>query len=113
MKDKIIELAERDFCTGCSACADICPTKNIKMSDEGKLFSYPQINHETCISCGKCMKVCPSINTLEVATFKQQYFAAWNKDDAERKTSTSGGVGVALAKAAASRAYAICGVRRI
>lgn len=111
MKDKIIKLTGHEHCTGCSACADICPTKSITMSDEGRLFSYPQINYETCISCGRCMRVCPSINTPEVSVFKQQYFAAWNKDDAERKTSTSGGVGVALAKAAASRAYVICGVR--
>ena len=90
MKNKKIELASLNYCTGCSACADVCPTKSIVMSDEGKLFLYPIINHQTCIACGKCMRVCPSINPLQEYSFKQQYFAAWNNDEAERNKSTSG-----------------------
>lgn len=111
MKNKKIELAPPDYCTGCSACADVCPTKSIVMSDEGKLFLYPIINHQTCIACGKCMRVCPSINPLQEYSFKQQYFAAWNNDEAERNKSTSGGIGTALAKTAVSLGYAVCGAQ--
>lgn len=40
-------------CTGCMACAEICPTKSIPLKD-------PRItNRETCISCGACIHCCP------------------------------------------------------
>lgn len=40
-------------CTGCMACAKICPTKSIP-------FDHPRItNRDTCISCGACIHNCP------------------------------------------------------
>lgn len=40
-------------CTGCKACANICPTKSIPSKD-------PRVtNRDTCISCGACIHCCP------------------------------------------------------
>ena len=110
MNKKTIQLSEQDRCTGCAACADVCPTGSIEMSDSGRLFSYPRINADTCISCGKCMKACPSINPLESRNFEQQYFAAWNKNPEERKASTSGGAGTSIARYALSEGFVVYGV---
>lgn len=110
MNKKTIQLSEPDRCTGCAACADICPTGSIEMSNEGRLFSYPRITDDTCISCGKCMRACPSINPLESKAFEQQYFAAWNNDAEKRKVSTSGGAGTAMASYALSKGFVVYGV---
>ena len=110
MNNKIIKLANELDCTGCSACADVCPVSCISMSDAGRLFSYPQIDPDKCIKCGKCMKVCPSINELIPINFKQRFYAAWNKNETERMNSTSGGVGYALGVSALKRGYSVCGV---
>ena len=42
-------------CTGCGACARICPSQAITMK-EGK----PVLNREACTLCGKCENFCPA-----------------------------------------------------
>jgi len=46
------ELAE---CTGCGACADICPVDAVKMVDD-----KPQVDPDWCIGCGVCALQCPA-----------------------------------------------------
>ena len=46
----------REKCVpGCFACADICPTRALHISDEGDLV----LADYYCIKCGACMQVCP------------------------------------------------------
>ena len=52
----------RADCSGCSACANICPKNCISMERDAEGFAYPQINHELCVQCGRCEKVCPAKN---------------------------------------------------
>lgn len=65
-------------CTGCTACAHICPTGEIAMEQKnGKLniwnrtFDIPvcSVNPETCRGCGVCEEVCP-LAIPRVAIFK-------------------------------------------
>ncbi len=51
-------------CSGCSACANICPKNAISMEPDEEGFLYPVIHLESCVSCGKCEKVCynPHLN---------------------------------------------------
>jgi len=42
-------------CSGCTACAHICPTSAIS----GEKEERHQIEEQTCIDCGACGKVCP------------------------------------------------------
>lgn len=107
---KQIKLAEKDKCTGCSACADICPTNSITLRTEG-LHDFPVIA-DTCIQCGKCMRACPILNKKQAFEISEQkYYCAWNKDDKERQSSTSGGAGSALASWAIRNGYYVCGAR--
>ena len=48
-------------CTGCTVCANICPTEAIQMirNDEG--FIYPFVNGERCVCCGKCLNYCHTL----------------------------------------------------
>lgn len=105
-----IKLAEKDQCTGCGACADICPTHSISLKTEG-LHDYPVIAH-TCIQCGKCMNICPALNKIHSSNLiEQKYYCAWNKDDKERRESTSGGAASAMSLWAIRNGYYVCGAR--
>ena len=87
----------RDICTGCTACANICPKKciEIKFDDEG--FYYPFIDHSQCIECKKCESVCHCIEKRPCESQKYSYYGFVN-DDAIRSKSSSGGAFYALAQ---------------
>ncbi|MDP2644165.1 MAG: 4Fe-4S binding protein [Desulfobacterales bacterium] len=42
-------------CTGCNACAEICPVSAVKIADQ-----RAQIDLDWCIGCGVCAGVCPA-----------------------------------------------------
>lgn len=84
-------------CTGCHACAAICPKKCIDMKDTGEGFLFPVIHMETCIQCNRCQEVCPVLHIPDRSQHTQA-FAIKNKDEAEREKSTSGGVFPLLAR---------------
>jgi NADH-quinone oxidoreductase subunit F len=44
----------KDKCTGCTACARVCPTK----AAAGEKKKVHVINRETCIKCGACYDAC-------------------------------------------------------
>lgn len=46
---------DREKCTGCGACAAVCPNGAIHM-EEGR----PILDAEACIFCGKCTRFCPT-----------------------------------------------------
>ncbi|MBD3248719.1 4Fe-4S dicluster domain-containing protein [Candidatus Woesearchaeota archaeon] len=45
---------DKNRCTGCGICVNICPVKAISMK-EGKA----EIDMDKCIRCGKCHDACP------------------------------------------------------
>lgn len=44
---------DEDACTGCGACAEVCPVDAISVDDVAK------IDAETCTECGACVDECP------------------------------------------------------
>jgi ferredoxin len=44
---------DQDACTGCGACAEICPADAITVDDVAKVDS------ELCTECGACVEECP------------------------------------------------------
>ena len=104
----MIELASFDKCTACGACAYVCPKSCIKMTKNTYGTIYPVINEDVCIECGKCMKFCPIISPLE-SNFHNQSYAAWNKDEEERKNAASGGIATAIYKYALENGWYIVG----
>lgn len=97
IKTDLPQLAARNRCTGCGACASGCPKDAITMTRDKEGFSYPVIAPETCVRCGHCTAVCPLLRQRELKPLPAA-FAAWNRDDQIRKDSTSGGVFTALAE---------------
>lgn len=90
-------LCDSEKCVGCTACANICPTKSISMKEDMYAEVHPFIAEETCTNCGLCRKVCPQLNEIKYNN-PMECYAAWKSNDADRRNSSSGGIAVLLAE---------------
>lgn len=91
-------LADKNQCTGCTACANICPKSCIEMKEDDEGFSYPVIDNSKCISCLACERVCPILNNHTHKDEETKAYAALSKNDETRLESSSGGIFSELAK---------------
>ncbi len=103
-----IRLAERNVCTGCAVCVDICALSCIKMVRDDEGFLYPEINREKCVGCGKCMKACTALNSTDRKALAKLY-AAWMHDEKKIQNSTSGGIFQGLAESVIDRGGVVFG----
>ena len=102
------KLAERDRCTGCTACAAVCPKNCIAMKFDAGGFCHPAIDESSCVGCGLCEKVCPVLNPVALPHTPTAW-AAWTGDDDSRMASTSGGVFPELARDVLAKGGAVFG----
>jgi ferredoxin len=82
---------QKNDCTGCGACRDICAKRAISFEPDSLDALHPIIDQARCVDCGMCSKVCPN-NTAPVFHKPQKCYAAWSKNDESRRTSASGGI---------------------
>ena len=80
----------RELCTGCMACKQVCPMQCINTEKTEDGFSYPVIDDCKCNDCGLCKKTCPVNNTLSRNDTLVGYVARY-KNDKVVEDSTSGG----------------------
>lgn len=93
-----ITICPVEQCTGCAACVNVCPKRCISMIPDVEGFLRPEIDSGHCDDCGACERVCPILHTLQANRASgAQCYASWNKDEAVRSESASGGVFSALA----------------
>lgn len=85
--DKIVD---KHKCSGCTACASICPKNAISMVEDNEGFKHPVIDKEKCIDCGLCKKTCPVLNT-NTNESKNKYYVAYNKDSKSKLNKASSG----------------------
>lgn len=90
-------LASHATCSGCSACASVCPFGAIQMIRDAEGFAYPEIDEAKCRSCGKCRTACPSISRGRVRT-PRLVLAARSKDEDLRGRASSGGLFPVMAR---------------
>jgi len=50
---------DEEKCTGCGACADVCPTEAITVDKVAK------VDEDECIDCGTCVEECP-VESIEL-----------------------------------------------
>jgi len=50
----IIEV-DKELCTGCNRCSDVCPTNAISVAPAEKTAV---INYDFCVACGQCVQIC-------------------------------------------------------
>lgn len=109
IKANIIKLPDA-ACTGCSSCANICPTNSISMKKDDNGFLYPHISTETCISCKKCMSSCPVLNPDYDNESSPICYAAIGDNDLRKKSSSGGAFGI-IARHILSKGGLVCGAR--
>lgn len=93
----MIEITDKSYCCGCTACIQVCPQTCIKHVIDEEGFTYPVVDKGSCVGCGLCEEVCPCLN--ETHNNRAEFvYAAINKNERIRMASSSGGVFSALAK---------------
>lgn len=87
-------------CTGCEACANICPQSCIAMVADAEGFLFPKIDSARCIGCELCEKACPVLSPIPIHKSEAdvKVYALIHKDDAVRSRSSSGGAFSAIAE---------------
>lgn len=89
----MIVVKQKQSCSGCKACFNICPKNCIEMLCDEEGFWYPYVDEEKCSGCNLCEKVCPHINGFIKDVFEGPIvYAAWNKEEKTREISSSGGM---------------------
>ncbi|WRS27307.1 polysaccharide pyruvyl transferase family protein [Oscillospiraceae bacterium MB08-C2-2] len=97
------------LCSGCAACANICPVDALVLEPDEDGFFRPQISLQKCISCNKCVQVCPVLHPLYSNTSAPSCYA-YCADDHTRFHSSSGGVFPLLAHRILDKGGIACGV---
>ena len=84
-------LYRSNLCTGCAACANICPEQCVSMLADDEGFLYPTADSAKCVDCGICQSCCPVLHPV-THEGETTAFAAACTDESIRMKSTSGGV---------------------
>lgn len=105
----MIEVDSRINCTGCSACANICPRGCISMQADSEGFLYPLVNADMCIDCGLCEDVCPMLHK-PIQHEVLAVYGAKNKNEEVRMESSSGGMFSLFAEAVLISGGVVVGV---
>lgn len=83
-------LAKKENCTGCGACAAVCPADAVTLVPDGEGFQYPVVG-DSCTECKACEGVCPALNPVTLNPKPDAAYAAWLRDGETRRGSSSGG----------------------
>ena len=95
-------------CTGCQACAQICPVRAITMENASDGFLYPRVSESRCVDCGLCTKVC-TMNSPAAQAIDLGVYSVQAKEDAVLSQCSSGGVFLLLAQDCLKRGGLIFG----
>ena len=97
----MVDLVDKNKCTGCTSCFNICPMGAINMQEEDGKLLYPEINESICIECNMCKNHCPVYLKEEITNRckdKQvEVYACINNNEQDRMLSSSGGIFTLLA----------------
>lgn len=93
----MITITDKRNCSGCTACANICPKHCIQMKADNEGFLYPDIDECQCIKCKACESVCPIQNPIAEKQTVQKAYLVQHKDEKVRLDSSAGGAFTAIA----------------
>lgn len=93
-----MKITDSKACTGCTACASICPANAIEMLADEHGFLRPCINSKLCCNCGRCGSVCPVNKDKTPSVAPLKCFAARSRNIDLLKLASSGGIVTSIAK---------------
>jgi len=97
-------------CTGCFACANICPKNCITLKNDKYGEIHPVVDQNLCIDCKICQKTCPNNRCFEFK-YPKKCYAAWITDTEKRKICASGGIGTEFSEYVIKQGGVIFGSR--
>ena len=97
-------------CTGCYACANVCPKKCITLDKDSYGEIHPVVDTQLCIDCKLCQKTCPNNRNLSF-NYPEHCYAAWITDANKRKICASGGIGTEFSEYVINHGGVIFGSR--
>ena len=88
-----VRLCSADMCTGCGACENACGIDAIALRPDSEGFLMPEVDRDRCIECGACERACPVLHPPRLdRSAAPRVYACWNRDEAVRRESASGGM---------------------
>lgn len=93
----MINVIDREQCTGCHACFNTCPQNCISMESDKFGFLYPVVEYGKCTDCDLCKNVCPIIHRKKIRNEPKAY-ACMNRNERVRLESSSGGIFTLIAE---------------
>lgn len=85
-------IKNKNKCTGCGACYNICPNQCIEMKPDEEGFLYPNINGDSCINCNLCESICHIGKEQTFVHNKPEAYAMYTREEDTLKKSSSGGI---------------------
>ena len=88
LKNVVALSIDKDKCTGCGICIEVCPQNVLKIEDKKAII----IDKDNCIECGACKMNCPveAINVnIGVGCAAAVYNGILNKKEASCGCSSS------------------------
>lgn len=92
-----MEICDKNKCTGCFACANICPAKCITMQEDEYGELHPVVEEDRCKHCNACVKSCPNNNDLDFR-YPLHCYASWITNKKKRLICASGGLGTIMSE---------------
>ena len=90
-------IENKEACTGCGACYNICPMDAISTIEDEFGFRYPIIDQSKCVHCNLCEQVCNKIDDIRKNKYIRSIVTQSKNWDLSKKSS-SGGIFAQIAK---------------
>lgn len=88
---------QKNMCTGCGYCSNVCPVDAIEIGSDELGYLFPKVSSK-CINCGKCVRECPYNQEKKLLVKPQNTYAAVRSDKEKLMQSSSGGIFAAIAE---------------
>lgn len=113
----MIHVTDKSKCSGCKACANICPVEAVTFVEDAEGVWYPAVNKDKCIQCGRCEKVCPFLKEghgvpKDNCIYETRFYAAQLKCQNDLTEVSSGGAFQGIASAIILNGGVVYGVKQ-